>query len=252
MTVSIALSILLAAAQSAPAPAPPAGSKDGRRFQSDWTIEPAAAPTGVRTVKPMDYLFRQRLLPPSLARLKTDIVDAKSGKLLAAAGSQLFGLYSFGEPLFCAPSKGLRYHCFADMNRDGALDGHFRAASQTRALPSLYGTRPTRPGAVRGGAYDLIDPGQIDTGYFVGLLYSATLLHRDRARPVFAVMFGEEGNTQSLTSGVSPTEGSDPPSVEMLGAKLLIRGTAPETIDVEVRSTFARGKFGVVRTFERY
>ena len=51
MPVSIALSILLAAAQ---APALPPGSKGGRRFESDWTIEPAAAPAGVRTVKPMD------------------------------------------------------------------------------------------------------------------------------------------------------------------------------------------------------
>ena len=250
MALAIALSILVAPTQAAQVP-PPA-SKDGRRFESDWTIEPSDAPAGVRTVKPMDYLFRQRLLPASLARLKTDVVDARSGKVLAAAGSQLFGLRSLGEPLFCAPSKSLRYQCFADMNRDGALDGHFRAGSQTKALPSLYGTRPANPGAVRGGAYDLIDPGQIDTGYFVGFLYSATVSHRDRARPVFAVMFGQEGNTQSLSSGVSPTEGSDPPTVEMLGAKLLIRGTGAKTIDVEVRSTFARGKFGVVRTFVRY
>ena len=35
--------------------------------------------------------------------------------------------------------------------RISALDGHFRAGSQTKALPNLYGTRPRSPGAVRGG-----------------------------------------------------------------------------------------------------
>ena len=251
MILAIALS-LLAAAQSASAPATPRGSKDGRRFESDWTIEATAAPAGVRTVKPMDYLFRQRLLPPSLARLKTDVVDAKSGKLLAAAGAQLFGLTSFGEPLFCASSTSLRYHCFADMNRDGTLDGHFRAGSQTKALPNLFGTRPTSPDAVRGGSYELIEPKQIEAGYFAGLLYSATVRTRGEERPVFAVMFGRDGNTQSLSSGLSPTAGTDPPRVEFLGAEVLITGNGAGTLDVEVRSNFAERKFGVVRSFIRY
>ncbi|HMJ93868.1 MAG TPA: hypothetical protein VK472_07190 [Allosphingosinicella sp.] len=246
MILAIALSMLIAAQL---APAPPPGSKDGRRFESDWTIEPIAAPAGVRTIKPMEYLFRQRLLPPSLARLRTDAVDAKSGKLLAAAGSQLFGLRTFGEPLFCAPSTGFRYHCFADLDRDGALDGHFRAASQTKALPNLYGTRPQSPDPVRGGAYDLIDPKQTDSGYFAGLLYSGSPRFHDSPRPVFAVMFGRDGNSQSLTSGLSPTAGTNPPRVEFLGAEVLVTGNGAETIDVEVRSTYAERKFGVVRGY---
>lgn len=250
MTLSIALSLVMAAAQAVPAPPP--GSKNGRRFETDWTIEASETPAGVRTVKPMDYLFRQRLLPPSLARLKTDVVDGKSGKLLASAGSQLFGLSSFGEPLFCAPSAGLRYDCFADMNRDGALNGHFRAASQTKSLPNLYGTRPLSPDAVRGGAYDLIDPQRIEAGYFTGLLYSATVRTHGQERPVFAVMFGRQGNTQSLSSGLSPTEGTNPPRVEFLGAEILVMGKGAGTIDVEVRSNFAERQFGVIRSFIYY
>jgi hypothetical protein len=244
MALIALLPFLLAAAQAAPASA----HFDERRFGTEWSVQASDAPLGVRTFAKHDFVLRQRLLPPSLIRLKADAADAKTGRVLAPAGAQLFGLATYGPPIFCAVGGGRRYACFIDMNRDGALDGHFLAASLTDDLPNIYGKRSRSPDGVRGGAYDRLDPKELVADYYVGLIYAGNVRSgRDQGEPVFAVMFGNGGNGRSLSDDVRPVEGSDPALVRALGAELVVRQRQGETIEIDLRRAIPPQQFGVVQ-----
>src|ERR1043165_8751774 len=117
---------------AAPAAAFAQDSDAERRYASIWIVQPEPAAIGRRTVPSGEFVFRQRLLPPRLARLDDDVREAGSGELIAAAGSQVFGLTTRGPPIYCVagrPSASAlmqdligghanRQICLVDMDRD--------------------------------------------------------------------------------------------------------------------------------------
>lgn len=230
---------------------------DDRRYASIWIVQPNAEAVGRHTVRPGDFIFRQRLLPPTLVRLDSDARDAGSGALIAAAGSQLFGLITEGPPIYCVAGRrsatalmqdliggpANRQICLVDMDRDGRLDSHFAKGNWIRGVPSIEGRRPNRMDAVTGGTYTAIPPTEMIAHYFVGLRYMGSIvLTYDM---YFQIAWGDDGGHQTLPDAIVPIRHSDPPLVQVRGAELVVAARRPGEMDVDVRSAFPPAPFFV-------
>ena len=195
-----------------------------REFTSVWLVQPSDQPLGARTVNDGDYVFRNRLLPLALIRLTADAVDRESGEVVAAAGTQLFGVMTRGAPIYCIVGRrepsavvrilwrgGNRQICLVDFEKDGTLDAHFAAGNQIMGVPNFAGRRPRDPDPLTGAAYEELAPDQIAVEYFVGVKYDDVIgLLRRRPTPVFSVEFGSEQSRERLTQQVRPIRRSDP------------------------------------------
>jgi hypothetical protein len=234
-------------------------AKREREFNSVWLVQPSEVPLGIRTIKNNDFVLKQRLLPPSLIRVRTDALDSQTGKVIAAAGTQLFGLSTDGPPIFCITGVrdatfvktlliggGNRQICLVDMDRDGSLDGHFGVGNVIKGLPNISGRRPKTPKPVKGGAYDSLRPDQIEVEYFVGAQYrgNANL----GGNHVFEIRYGSAEQTGSLTDRLSHKETQVPGSMEILGGRFTILEAGSGTIRVQVDQTFPAQRFGVIQT----
>jgi hypothetical protein len=263
-TTNIISVMLLGALLPAAAAAQVAGAasaSEERRFTTIWLVQPSDAPLGPRTIEDNDYVFRQRLLPPTLIRLTADVADPEDGHVMAAAGTQMFGLLTSGPPLFCKVGRkdpsvartlllggGNRQACYADMDRNGTLDGQFSVGNAVKGLPNISGKRPKVPKPVSGGAYERIDPNLIDTPYFVGVRYEGMVGLLSKKRPAFRIWFGTDESRDSLTSFTRPPKGSEQPVVQVLGAEFTVVAMRGETLDIDIHRAIPPQPFGVVRT----
>lgn len=255
--------LALAAAALGLAPAPAAAQPDERAFHSVWLIAPGEEPAGRRRVEDGGYVFRQRLLPPSLVRLDSDARDPGSGRVVAAAGTQLYGLVTRGPPIYCVVGRrdpsvagqlllggmaGNTQICMADMDRDGRFDVRFNVRNQIRGVPNIAGRRPRDPDAVAGGAYSELPPASIATLYFVGVRYEGMLRFTSTPTPIFRIWFGTDESREDLTEIVRPLRGSNPPLVTPLGAQFTVTEMRGSSIEVEISRPIPPQPFAVLRT----
>lgn len=231
-------------------------------IETAWIVQADPSQIGERTVRDGEFVIRHRLLPPSLIELSEDAVDAKSGKTLASAGDQLFGLLTSGAPVFCVsgvPKQSLArslvlgsgnlQKCLIDADSDGRVDGSFNAGNAIPGLPNFARNRPKKPKAVSGGAYRRIDPSLHTANYIVAVRYegrSATL--GKGALPTFSVRFGTVGNLGSLSQSELPQGASFPFDMSILQARFSVLARDGETIRVNVSRAMPEQRFGVVQT----
>jgi len=216
---------------------------DSRRYTALWIVQGKAVPAGVRTIRKGGFVSLQRLLPPILVRLEADAADAETGKALAPAGAELFGLVTSGPPLFCVTGRQYTQRCFADMDRDGRLDGHFTKSNPVQVLPSFSGKRPEKMKPVKGGRYTPADPGSIKTKYIVGIRFARVNSLLQTPNPVFRIVYGTEDWTDHLTREIMPGAGAQ--SVEALGARFRILGLNGDSVEVAIDSNIPPQPFGV-------
>ncbi len=235
-------------------------------IETAWIVQPDSAQTGERAVRDGDYVVKHRLLPPSLVELREDATDAKSGKVLAKAGDQLFGLLTSGAPVFCVNSvpkqnaartllfgSGNLQRCLIDSDKDGRLDGSFNAGNAIAGLPNFMRKRPKKPGAVAGGAYVAVDPATDRQQYFVGVRYEgrAAIIGKGSV-PTFSIRYGTEDNVGSLTYDEVPKDGAFPINMTILGARFAVLARDAETIQVKIDEAMPEQLFGVVVTTRYY
>ena len=254
--------IALAATAAADTPS----DRAEREFTAVWIVQEADAPLGARSVNDGEFVFRNRLLPPALIRLRADALAEGNGNVVVAAGTQLFGLLTQGPPIYCVvgrrePSVAMRilWHggnrqvCLTDLDRDGTLDAHFTVGNQVMGVPNFSGRRPRNPDRLRGAAFETLAPDQIDVEYFVGVKYEGRIgMVRRNPTPVFSVVFGTEGSQERLSGDVRPVRRSDPPLVTPLLAEFVVTGVRGDTIDIDVRRNVPPQPFAVVRTTVTY
>ena len=231
-------------------------------IETAWIVQPDSAQLGERAVRDGGYVLKHRLLPPSLVELREDATDAKSGKVLAKAGDQLFGLLTSGAPVYCVGSvpkqnvarsllfgSGNLQRCLIDSDRDGRLDGAFNAGNAIAGLPNFMRKRPKKPDAVAGGAYTAVDPSTDKQQYFVGVRYEgrAAIIGKGSV-PTFSIRYGTEDNVGSLTYDEVPKDGTFPISMTVLGARFAVLARDAETIRVQVDEAMPEQLFGVVLT----
>lgn len=232
-----------------------------RAFQSIWIIQPNDQPTGPRSVRDGELVFRNRLLPPMLARLTADAVDRDSGEVVAPAGTQLFGLMTRGAPIYCVvgrrdPSTAVRILlaaanrqiCLIDTNRDSVFDAHFRVTNNVMGVPNIQGRRPRNPDALTGGAFETLAPDEIATDYYVGVKFEGIVGLLTMPQPTFSIVFGTEESSNRLTMDVRPVRRSNPPVVTPLGAEFVVSAINGDVIEIDVRRNIPPQPFGVVRT----
>lgn len=264
MRIGLFLAALLAGAGAGAASAQAPESNQDREFRSIWLIQPSEEATGPRTVQDGGFVIRQRLLPPSLIRLDADASDQRSGRVIAPAGTQLFGLLTRGPPIYCVVGRrdastlqrmllwgGNRQICFADLDRDGRLDVQFNVGNQVRGVPNIAGRRPRNPGAVAGGGYTSLRPDQIETEYFVGLTFEGFIGLRNH-EPVFRITFGNALSRESLSGDVRAVRNSRPWLVTALGAEVVVTEVPGRAIEADVRRFIPPQPFGVIRTVTYY
>ncbi|NJS13905.1 MAG: hypothetical protein HC788_03865 [Sphingopyxis sp.] len=225
-------------------------------------MQPDAAQVGERAVRDGEYVLKHRLLPPLLVELREDATDAKSGKVLAKAGDQLFGLLTSGAPVFCVNSvpkqnvarsllfgSGNLQRCLIDSDKDGRLDGAFNAGNAIPGLPNFMRKRPKKPDAVAGGAYAQVDPPLDRQKYFVGVRYEgrAGIIGKGSV-PTFSIRYGTEDNVGSLTYDEVPKDGAFPINMTILGSRFAVVSRDAEVIRVKVDEAMPEQVFGVVMT----
>lgn len=230
--------------------------------ETAWIVQADPAQQGERAVRDGDYVLKHRLLPSSLAELKEDVTDAKSGKMLAKAGDQLFGLLTSGPPVFCVTAvprqtvarsllfgTGNLQRCMVDSDSDGRFDAEFNAGNAIPGLPNFQRKRPKKLDAVQGGRYAVIPPDMDQQRYFVAVRYGgrAAVIGKG-SLPTFSIRFGTDGNVGSLTYDTVPDTGVMPFDVRMLGARFTVLGLDGEVIRVRVTQAMPEQRFGVVRT----
>lgn len=235
-------------------------------IETAWVVQPDTAQIGERGVRDGEYILKHRLLPPSLVELQDDVVDAKSGKVLAKAGEQMFGLLTSGAPVFCVNrvpkqnaarslllGSGNLQRCMIDNDADGRLDAHFNAGNAIPGLPNFIRKRPKKPNMASGGRYVLIDPKLDNQNYYVGIRYEgrAGIIGKGSV-PTFGVRFGTEGNEGSLTYDTVPKERIMPFEVQMLGARFDVLSITGEVIEVRVKAAMPEQNFGVTQTVRYY
>jgi hypothetical protein len=232
-----------------------------RDYRSIWFVQPSDQGTGRRTVKDSEAVFKHRLLPPGLIRLETDAVSGVTNKTIAPAGTQLFALLSGGPPLYCIAGlkdasyvqslflgQGNLQHCFADMDRDGSLDGHFPVGNPIKGVPNIRGKRPKKLQPVRGGRFAQIEPSQMEAVYFVSVVFEGTIGALSKVpTPVFSITFGTEKSTERLTGDVRPAKGTGKSLVSVLGGEFRILERRGDTIDIEVLRPIPPQPFAVAQ-----
>lgn len=235
---------------------------DDREFQSVWLVQPSDAPLGPRTLEDSDFVYKQRLVPPTLVRVKADAVDPQSKKVIVPSGSQLFGVLTSGPPIYCLAGVrdasvmkslliggGNRQVCLVDSDRDGALDGHFGVGNAIKGLPNISGKRPKKLKPLAPAAFETLAPEAIAIPYFVGVKYEGIVgLALKNKTPVFSVVFGTDESSEMLTGQIRPVEDSDPMLVKVLGAEFAVTERRDRTLSVDVRSAIPPQPFGVVQT----
>lgn len=240
--------------------ATPAANPD--YIETAWIVQPDQAQLGERNVRDGEYVVKHRLLPTSLAELREDVQDAKTGKVLARAGDQLFGLLTSGAPVFCVNSvpkqslgrnllfgSGNLQRCLIDSDVDGRFDAEFNAGNAIPGLPNFMRKRPKKPDSVKGGSYALIDPKLDKQNYFVAIRYEgrAGIIGKG-SLPTFSVRFGTDGNVGSLTYDTVPETGVMPFDVRMLGSRFTVILRDGEVVRVKIEESIPEQRFGVVQT----
>ena len=229
-----------------------------RYFISMWYVAESDQPLGRRTVNDGDYVLRSRLLPPSLIRLTADAVEPATGRVIAPAGTQLFGLESRAAPIWCVAGRrdpgvaerillsggSNRQICLVDSDKDGDLDGHFRVQNVVKGVPNFAGHLPRELDPLSGAAFETQRPDQIETDYFVGIRFEG--MPMVGGRPVFSITFGNERSRERLTDVVRPR--TENPVVRALDAEFEIVARNGETLDVDVRRNIPVQPFHVVQT----
>jgi hypothetical protein len=238
---------------------PPA---DPEQIETAWVVQPDQSQIGDRDVRDGAYVLKHRLLPHSLAELREDVKDERSGKVLARAGDQLFGLLTSGAPVFCVNSvprqnvlrtlfigSGNRQRCLIDTNSDGRLDAEFNAGNAIPGLPNFSRKRPRKPDAVTGGAYDVIEPHLDRQNYFVAIRYEGRAAVMGKGSlPTFSIRYGTDGNIGSLTHDFVPETGVMPFDVRMLGSQFTVTARDGETVRVKIHEAIPAQRFGVMMT----
>jgi hypothetical protein len=232
--------------------------REQRRFMTAWTIAESDQPLGRRTVNDGDYVLRSRLLPPSLIRLTADAVEPGTNRVIAPAGTQLFGLVSRGAPIWCVAGRrdpgvaerfllgggANRQICLVDGNSDGALDGHFSVGNVVKGVPNFSGQLPRELDPLSGGTFETQRPDEIETGYFVGIRFEGMPMVGNR--PVFSVTFGTERSRERLTDVIRPR--AEEPVVRAMGSEFEIVSRTGEVLEVDVRRNLPVQPFHVVQT----
>jgi hypothetical protein len=230
--------------------------------ETAWIVQADPTQVGERNVRDGEFILKQRLLPPALAELDEDVKDAKSGKILAKAGDQLFGLLTSGAPVFCVNAmpkqnvarsllfgSGNLQRCLIDSDNNGRFDAEFNAGNAIPGLPNFMRKRPKKPDLVSGGAYRSIDPNMDKQRYFVAVRYEgrAGIIGKG-SLPTFSVKFGTEGNIGSLTYDTVPDTGVMPFDVRMLSSRFTVMARDGEVIRVNVQEAMPEQRFGVVQS----
>lgn len=234
--------------------------------ETAWIVQPDVGQLGVRKVADSAYVLKHRLLPPSLIQLQDDVKDAKSGKVLAKSGDQLFGLLSRGAPVFCinaVPKQDLArsllfgsgnlQRCLIDNDADGRLDSHFNAGNAVLGLPNFSRKRPKKANAVSGGSYRQIDPALDNQNYFVGVRYEGTVgMIKKQPSPTFSIRFGTEGNTGMISGDTRSADKGFPFIIRALGSSFSVLAIENDVISVRVDQAVPEQRFGVVQTVRYY
>lgn len=229
-------------------------------IETAWIVQPDPSQASTRDVRDGEYVLKQRLLAPSIIELKADAVDAKSGRVLAKTGDQLFAVLTAGPPVYCITGVpkadimrsllvggGNVQRCMVDENSDGSLDGHFGAGNAVPGLPNFLTKRAKKPKPTTGGAFIKVDPASDRQQYFVGIRYEgrAGIIGKGTF-PTFSIRFGTENNTGRLTADEVPSSKLIPSSISILGSRFTVLSRNDEVIRVAIEDPMPEQRFGVV------
>lgn len=241
---------------------------DGEREQNErnyltaWILQPELDPEFLtqRTLVSGDLVLRQRLLPPTLARLSADAILDENGETVIPGGAELFGLVTAGPPIFCVagtPDRsnfgqfmlgvGNTQRCLVDLDRDGRFDGYFRRNSEMEGLPNIRGRRPRNPDAIRPVVYELAPSSTMRTYYFAGIQYNGQPPYL-RGRPTFSVVYGTEQNRGRLSQSFTGDAERYPQTMTVMGAAFTFDAAVDGGIEATVLRPMPPRPFVVIRT----
>jgi len=241
-----------------------AHAADRVEYSTQWQIgEPlsggAAAglgPDGTRRAAIGEIFMASRLLPPGGARLSADLRD-EDGELLVPLGSELFALSAEGTRLYCTVnargqdavtslligSRGFSHTCLIDADSDARFESRFTIRGQIKGLPNLSGHLPRSPKSAGGLRYEPIAPRDMQTAYFVGLEYRGD--NNPMGNQIFELVFGTEGNTDSLSDRMMIKPREIPRSLEVLGGSFTLLSSADDVATIRIDRPFSAQPFGV-------
>ena len=248
----------------------PGLAEDRPFFSTDWTVAkpltsapyaPAGSTDGEGFVRVAqgEVFMASRLLPPSAARLVADLKDNK-GKLVFAAGTELFGLKIAGQRIYCSVeqrnpslmpsmlfgSRGFGHTCLIDSNSDGAFEGQFTAKGQIKGLPNFMDRVPKKPKPVSALRYVEMDPAAMQTVFFVGVEYRAN--NNLVGNEIFDLVYGTAEKKGKLTQRMSIKGKTVPASLEVMGGRFTLQGSANDVALIRVDRPFPAQSFGVQQT----
>ncbi|EAQ29419.1 hypothetical protein NAP1_01565 [Erythrobacter sp. NAP1] len=267
---SPAASLIAVAAAAGLTASHPAAARDmhERHIETLWTISDvdliesdssAPADEEGRLVANDDFVIKQRLLPPTAARLTSAIVDG-DGDVLAEAGDELFGVVSGSGDVYCLDKRPeynpvgalmvgaiFQASCFKDADGDGTFDGGFKKKLQPSAFPQLRGKHRRNLREISGGSFEKIDPRALTKVYYVGIEFDGRGFLAIGKSRYFRVAFGGEYAKGELSRWFS-TDGDELPKemgAEGLGAKWTVLGFEDGAIRVRVDEPLEQKPFAV-------
>jgi hypothetical protein len=230
---------------------PSMAQEPSRDMQSVWVIQPAAVPVGERLLGGGEFVLRQRLLPSGLVELELPV---SIGDETLPAGTQLVEARTSGAKVFCdahSSDDSLYHLCLIDADDDGAFEGQFSTASQTKSMLMLAGRYPKKPRAIAPARYRPVSPATMREVFFVGI--ERRNYFNIYARESFMIAFGSADRLERLTAPVSFKSEEMPREVTVLGSrftalseqdgKMLIRVSQPMPMQPFAVATSTRVRF---------
>lgn len=221
-------------------------------LMTEWQVEAAPPPAGVRYLGPKDHVLKQRLLPSGLVVLGRPLTKAEAGVDLPA-GTQLIEVKSTAGAVFCEGKiqmgkwGGRKQACLLDANWDGQLEAAFHSSSQAPGLVNIQGKIPRKRLSLAAPvAYQRIDPGQSQLGAFVAI--ERRNFFNIYAMENFQILYGSGEKQERITSPVGFKSSEMPREVTIMGARFTALGEKEGKMAIRVDEAMPAQPFSVIQT----
>lgn len=258
----IRVSVISAAALIVAMSTARAADRDPREVTLAWIVAPQTTSAATIIAKPGDVVLKQPLVPLGYATLISDAVDAKTGNLVAPAGTPLLQLRATSGATFCVaanpkrtalarakPGSPYLRACFQDVDADGRFESSAEYDGKPLTLPSVSGRFPKhRHALVSPAAYKKASLQDYQSDLFVGVRFDG--FSKLSGEPVFKDVFGRGDETDSLNRAwprsADGTGSLAKTGIVLInGARINVLENDGATLKLRIENSIPTGAFGV-------